>query len=380
MKETAALRSAPSGISKSSWLSQALHNKIIAVVLMMIVAVPLFAAPADYSLTGIASLTLETSALLLLSMMLWRAKWDLRPESLRTFATTSSNAPVLLLLGWVTLSCFLASQKIFGIQYLLQIGAGAMLYFAVAYQFRQSKHLSLLADVLLGLSLVVALGGMAQYQLADEQRASALFGNAQPLGSFLMLLLPIITSLALGDKNARRKVIAQITLVLMVGCLLLTQTRGAWLGAAAGLGMLALLNLRVSERARDKADSRRRSAEGSALSWKARKSQFVLPGVLAVIAVGFALVMNSQNANVMQRAATATQLNSDFSLQSRVQDSWHGALAMIAPAPAHGLGRGSVSVLPESFHQRGRRYFADRNRFARFSGGTGSQLLSADRR
>ncbi len=192
MRQFAAPRGAQSeGSSGRSWLGQALHNKIIAVVLAMIIAVPLLAAPADYSLTGLAALTLEAFALVLMAMMLWRSKWDLRPQQLRTFAQTSANVPLLLLVGWVALSAFLSPYKIFSIQYLLQVGAGAMLYFAVTYQFRQSKHLSMLADVLLGLALVVAVGGLIGYQMYDQERASAFYGNAQPLGSLVMLLLPI---------------------------------------------------------------------------------------------------------------------------------------------------------------------------------------------
>lgn len=340
---------APGGQSGRSWLSHALHNKVIAVVLAMIVAVPLFAAPADYSLTGIAALTLETCSMLLLAMLVWRSKWDLSPKQLRTFAGTSANVPLMLFVGWVALSAAMSPAKVFSIQYLLQIGAGAILYFAVAYQFRQSKHLSLLADVLLFLAIVVSLGGLAQYQLNDEVRASALFGNAQPLGSFLMLMLPMVAALALGDKNSKRQTVAQIASVLIVGCLLVTQSRSAWLGSVAGLAVLALLSSRGIERMQAKASRRNAVAGGTVVPLKARKDQFVLPGLLAVIAVGFVFAMNSQNGDVAGRATTMSKLGSDASWMIRVQEHWHGAINMIAQHPVVGYGAGTFPVYQNAF-------------------------------
>jgi len=342
MRESAAVSGAPSG---RSWLANALHNKVIAAVLALIVAVPLFAAPADYSQSGLVALTLEATSLLLLGMIVWRSKWDLSPAQLRTFAKTSANTPVLMFVGWVALSAILSPFKVFSIQYLLQIGAGAVLYFAVAYQFRQSKHLSMLADVLLFLAAVVSFAGMALFQLNDQLRASAIFGNPQPLGSFVMLLLPVVASLALGDKNAKRKTVAQITAVLMIGCLIATQSRSAWMGSIAGLAMLALLSSRVIERAQGKS--------GRGVSLKARKHQLVLPGMLAVVAVGFVFAMNSVNGSFAERAATATRLGSDVSAQSRIQSNWAGAVKMIAESPILGHGAGTFAPLSSKYTGQG---------------------------
>ena len=350
MRQFAAPQGAQSeGSSGHSWLGQALHNKMIAVVLAMIVAVPLLAAPADYSLTGIAALTLEAFALVLMAMLLWRSKWDLRPQQLKTFASTSANVPLLLLLGWVALSAFLSPYKIFSIQYLLQIGAGAMLYFAVTYQFRQSKHLSMLTDVLLGLAMVVAIGGLAGYQFFDQGHASAWFGNAQPLSSFVMLLLPVVAALAISDKKPKRQIVAQITSVLMVGCLLLAQERSAWMGSIAGLVVLAFLASRVAERREEKALRRQSKAAGSALPMKARKDQFVLPALLAVLAVGFVFTMHAQNDSMAQRASTLSQLSTDASWQSRAGDSWQGALKMIEQRPLTGWGAGLFPFYQHQF-------------------------------
>ena len=329
-----------------SWWAQAFQNRLIALVLAMIVAVPLLAAPADYSLTGMAALTLESFSVLLLTVLLWRARFDLRRENVLAFVRTSANVPILLLLGWVTLSTFLSPHKVFSLQFLLQTGAGALLYFAVAYQFRQSKHLSLLADVLLFLSLIVALGGLAQYQFAGEAegRARALFGDSQALGSFVALLLPVVAGLAFVDTKPKRQTIAQVTFVLMVGALLLTQGRSAWLASAVAMGVFALLSQRLKAASGD---------TSSNLPLKARKHQLVLPALIAFITVGFVGAMHMQNANVLGRATTFSSLSTDESWQARLQGHWKGSVEMISERPLMGWGAGLYPVYQQPYSGQG---------------------------
>ena len=136
---------------------------------------------------------------------------------MRRFFQTGANLPIALLLGPIALSCVFSPVKVFGVQELLRTGSGILLYFVVAYHFRQSKHLSLLASVFLGLAAIVSIGGMAQYQLFAEDRASAIFGNAQPLASFVMLLLPVVAAFAWTDKNGTRRIVAVVVTVLMLG-------------------------------------------------------------------------------------------------------------------------------------------------------------------
>jgi O-antigen ligase len=157
-----------------------------------------------------------------------------------------------------------------------------------------------------------------------------------------MLLLPVVASLAFTDKNARRQVAAQITTVLMMGCLLLTYGRSAWIGAVVGLAALVVLSSRVAER-----------KEKSSLSLAARKHQMVLPGMLAVATLGFVLLMSFQNRDVASRASTLTSLATDASWQGRLQSHWAGAWQMVQERPITGLGRRAVPAVPETVHASG---------------------------
>lgn len=341
MRADLSSRGAAPASSSRPWWAELTQNRIVALVLAMIVAVPLLAAPADLNQTGIAAITLEAFAIVLMTALLWRANWDLSGENVRRFFKTSANLPVVLLLGAIALSCVFSSAKLFSIQELLRTGSGILLYFVVAYQFRQSKHLSLLVGTLLALSAIVAIGGMAQYQLFNEARASAVFGNPQPLASFLMLLLPVIAGLAWTDKNANRRVVALIVSVLMAGCLMLTQGRSAWAGALAGLLMLAYLVKRpvASSQAAVKVPLR------------ARKHQLVAPVVFALVAISFLVITKSQNTSIDNRVA-ATSLSSDGSWKSRLE-SWNGTLNMIAAKPLTGVGAGLYPVYQRQFTGKG---------------------------
>ena len=319
---------------------------MIAVVLAMILAVPLLASPLDLNWSGTAAITLQGFALVLATMLLWRAKWDVRPDSVKKFLGTSSNLPILLFAGLIALSCAFSAHKGYSIQELLRTGSGILLYFVIAYQFRQSKHLSLLANTLLGLSAAVALGGMAHYQLFAEDRAAALFGNAQPLASFVMILLPIVAALAFTDKSPNRRMVAMVVGILMVGCLMLTQGRSATIGAFAGLALMGWLLTRPVVGQKNKQDF-------AATPLHSRKHMLVWPALLAVVLVGFLATVRLQNDSLGKRAYAGAALSADGSWQQRVQSYWAGAGEMVRERPLSGWGTGLYPIYQHKFTGQG---------------------------
>ena len=335
----------PNGPASSpSWWAQATQNRIIAIVLAMILAVPLIGAPLDLNWSGVAALTLQGFALILATMLLWRAKWDLRPDSLKRFLGTSSNLPILLFAGLLVLSCAFSAHKGYSIQELLRTGSGILLYFVVAYHFRQSKHLSLLCDTLLGVAGAVALGGLAHYQLFAEERADALFGNAQPLASFLMILLPVVGALALRDKSAARRMVATVVAILMIGALMLTQGRSAAIGAIAGLTVVGWLLTRPAAG---------QNKKKMVAPIGARKHLLVWPAILTVILVGFLGAVKLQNNSLGNRALVGVALGKDGSWQQRVQSYWTGATHMIEARPLTGWGAGLYPIYQHKFTGQG---------------------------
>jgi len=323
-------------VPRNSWWAQALQNRLIALVLAMVVIVPLLASPADSRLAGIAALAFEGFAVLLLVTLFWRARLDLSRERVTTFLRTGANLPVLLFVALAALSCALSPNKAYSLQETLKIGAGALLYFVVAYQFRQSKHLSMLVDTLLFLAIAVSLAGMASYQFSSTGATTALFGNKQPLASLLMILLPIVAVIAINEKGTNRQYVAQFATVLTAGCLLLSQTRSGWMGATAGLLTLGVLALMSA--------LRKQSSTAGSGNLAAQKHKLVLPVMLVVVSIGFFSLMANQNSAIMERASTLSNLAEHASVQERVQHNWAGAMEMIKARPLTGWGVGLFPI------------------------------------
>lgn len=324
--------------SSKSWWAQVVQNRLIALVLAMIVIVPFVASPADRSVRGIAALTFQGFAILLLATLLWRVRWDLRREKIAAFLRTGPNLPILLLLGVAIVSCAL-SRSVYSIQETLRLGAGILLYFVVVYQFRRSEHLSKLLDTLLFIGIAASLVGFAQFSMGGEERASGMFGNPQLLASFLMILLPVVAVTAITEKSTNRQLAAQVATVLMTGCLLLTQTRSAWLGAAASLAVLGILALSVA--------LKNRSANIST-----RKHELVLPVMLLVVSVGAFVFMWPQASKFLERGQTLTHYANINTFQVR-QKLWSGAWQMFKSHPLTGVGVGNYPVHQSEFARFG---------------------------
>lgn len=331
--------------SRNSWMAQAFQNRLIALVLAMVVAIPLVAVPLDARWTGVASLTYCSFALLLAVMLVWRAQWNPSRERVVSFLKTGANAPVLLFAGLVLVSGAFAPNKLFAVNQIIQMMAGVLLYFVVAYQFRQSKHMTMLSDTLMFLAAAISLTTMAQYGMDASLRGTALFGNQQPLGSMLMILLPMVAVVALSEKQlSNRQIAAQIITVMTAGSLLLVQTRSAWIGAFAALVTLA--GLALSTAARDNARTR------GARNLGAQKHKLVMPLMLAVVSLGFVGLMVSQNGGLAQRAASFGNLGTDYTFQHRATAFWSGTIKMIQEN-IFGVGVGQFPLVQKQYTGQG---------------------------
>lgn len=313
----------------NSWWAQAVQNRLVAMVLAMVVIVTLLASPVNSSVNGIAAIAFEALAILLFATLIWRARWNFDRQKIGAFLRTGPNLPVLLFLGAVVVSCLMSPVKLFSAQEALRVAAGVLLYFVVAYQFRRSEHLSKLFDTLLFVGIAASVFGFVQFGFGESTRAAGPFGNPQLLASFLMVLLPIVTVVALSEKKAGRQLAAQVAAVLMAACLLLTQTRSAWLGTAMGLVVLASLAIYVGVRSQ---------RHGLA----ARKHELVLP-VMLLVAVGVFLVLWPQTSTFLNRATSLANARTDTTWQWR-QDAARDALGMFRAHPLSGVGIGMYPI------------------------------------
>ena len=315
-----------------NWWTQAVQDRLIALVLAMLVLVPLVATPADKSFGGVSALTLACFSLVLLVTLLMRTRWDLRGERILAFLKTGANVPALVFMGLALFSWAVSPQKALAAQEVLRIGAGVLLYFVIAYQFRRSEHLSRLADTILFLSVSVSLIGFYQFSTGDQSRAVGPFSDHQLFGSFLMLLLPIVVAIALNEKAPQRQIVAQVAAVITASALLLAHARSAWLGGLAGLGFLSLLSLIPLARAHQ---------------LRASKHHIALPLMLAACVVVFMLLW-PQSQDIIDRMGTLKNVSADASYNGRLETS-RGALTMMRQRPLTGFGVGAYSYYQQNF-------------------------------
>ncbi|MBI3923286.1 MAG: O-antigen ligase family protein, partial [Armatimonadetes bacterium] len=73
-------------------------------------------------------------------------------------------------------------------------------------------------------------------------------GNRNHLGAYLCLAIPLAISLAIGEKRSDLRTAWLVSVVLMVITLILSLTRGAWLGFIAGFGVMVPVYLRRASR------------------------------------------------------------------------------------------------------------------------------------
>jgi len=102
---------------------------------------------------------------------------------------------------------------------------------------------SAIDGLMVGGAIVVVVGLAQLFGLTgDGGRPTSTLGNAGFLGAFLCLVVPVSAALALTDRRARPwfGLLLGGAIVLLAG----TQTRGAWIGAAGGLGLVLAGQLR----------------------------------------------------------------------------------------------------------------------------------------
>lgn len=135
--------------------------------------------------------------------------------------------------------------------------------FIVANAFHDHRRLLILIRVLVSVSVIVALYGIYQFfqgipidvTQTDQTtggaslamgRADSTLGNPNVLAAWLLLMIPLSASFIFTAKNWLRKLFtAGISLTLIV-CLLLTQSRSAWVGLfVAGAVFVFLIDWRL---------------------------------------------------------------------------------------------------------------------------------------
>lgn len=171
---------------------------------------------------------------------------------------TPLDFPLLFLLGSWLLSTFFSVNPVYSRETLVFLGAYLLFFYLAADGGRWSWGMELTFNALLGVAGLVWM--LALLQLAwwyqDYIPAPALFqsqvalprlsvlGNPNTMASFLALVIPIaLYKLGAATSKVARLLLA-LWIVMLVGALILTQSRGGWLAFFVSLGFLLLVSWR----------------------------------------------------------------------------------------------------------------------------------------
>ena len=298
---------------------------------------PIMAIPETGAWAGMRAFGLQAVAFGLLVVLLGRINWA--PEGVKTFLRTGPNLPLVLLVAWAGLS-FLTNTPTVGTgralaqAELIRLGAGAIIFFAVVYRASSRDHLKLLSYLLLAGGVIAALAGLVTYSESEKNVATAFFPNAQLLAAFLVLLLPVAIVFAQQGPMDARRILASAATVCLLGALLLTNNRSAWLGAIIGMMVTTGLTLRGM----------------NAREVTTQKHRFIAPIIAILAACGLFFTMSGAGTKFSERASTLATTSNDASFQWRRQ-MWSNALTMIGQKPLNGWGVGQFGMVLGDFDE-----------------------------
>jgi O-antigen ligase len=195
-----------------------------------------------------------------------------------------------------------------------------LIVYGFAWLIEDRKTLERIVKLLLVVGAIVATYGIAmyflKYDLEEGYRVRATLSSTVTTAGVMLLLLTVSVSLALSRIGRKERFLFATVSFLSYVCLLLTFTRGAWLGALAALPIIAL-----------KSPSKSRSAV-----W----------GSLAVLAVVYRL-----SSQVEERVVSVAQFG-DTSIAGRVS-MWLSATSIARDHPSFGAGLMDLGPLYEVF-------------------------------
>jgi putative inorganic carbon (HCO3(-)) transporter len=204
----------------------------------------------------------------------------------------------------------------------------AFLLFLVANFAGEARSLVRLLRAAVASAALVAILGLYQYIHSGlSVRAFSTFLNPDFLGYYLVLIFPLGMGLILVESDFRFKALWFGASLLSFVCLVVTFTRGAWLGFLASMIFLGLIL--------------------GTLLWKERRTWVV--SLLALLLLsGVAIFylsqsLSAQEMSLKRRLASVVQFTGGTA-QARIE-LWRSALAMIAQRPLLGWGPDTLSLV-----------------------------------
>lgn len=234
----------------------------------------------------------------------------------------------LALLTWSLISFYTAADQGLALKLLASL-AGGLVFAAVVYgSCTQLSDVRLLLGALTLAGAVVgvtALAGGAQFESAYgatsvSGRLEGAFDSPNQLGSFCALLTPIAAAFVFAVRGTLPRLLATAGLLLVVSALMLSLSRGAWLGIAVA-AVYMLFKLREARRL---------------------LIALAIPALVAGIALSSVDTTDNTELQVIGERARAFTARNPYDGRTEI---WAEARRQIKDSPVTGQGPGAFSVV-----------------------------------
>ena len=310
-------------------------NAIEASVIALVVLVPIVFYP--YCRTVfIPAKELIAEILVILGLMFWGLKVLSQEKSKLTSSTL--NFPVLSFIFICILSLIWSDNFFVSLKELPLFLAGPLLYFVMTNNISNERQIRRILNVLLIVGSLFGIYGIFQYNGIDfsfwmrnigRQQVFGLFGNVNYFAEYLIVPLPIATSLFFVSQNKWKKILLLIGIIAMGASLIATFTRGSYLGFGASLIFMFFLFL---------------ISRGKNFIKKNRKIFIIILTVVIIITFLFIIPtpLNKSGTAIekIKSRISISQLSQSYSIKRRIA-TWKFTILMIKDHPLLGSGIGT---------------------------------------
>jgi len=240
-----------------------------------------------------------------------------------------------------------------------------IIFYLIIHTLRTRSQLRRLVYLIIGLAALISIIGLLKnfcgnpfpwwnytdFQTAPD-RLSSTFGNADHLAGYMEMTLPLLLGLLLTGFRGIKIVFVIVLAVLLFAALLLSLSRGGWLGAVTGLFFMCIALL---------------------LNRYFQSKKLVLTVCGGCVVVAF-IVLSSTT--VVKRIKTVEEMGNIPNLNARIT-VWGGVVEMIKDHPLLGTGPGTFATVFTQYQPPGvlSRYFAAHNDYLQMTAETGLALV-----
>jgi len=260
-----------------------------------------------------------------------------------TFRHSLTLFPLVGYILYATLSTIFFSYT--DSYYLLNVISCGILFYFISLHIRTKTVLSYLMFSLAATTLPCVIYGILQNQGWDYSyfigyfgargignRVFSFFGNPDLFAAYLAMITPLLLGYFIYLKNLIGRILTGTLILLVLYNLILTQTRGGWIGLMAGMGCFIILLLYHLFH----------TSFGYIQKIILRKRSFIIVFFLIILCIGFFSVHYLYtNKELMSPTTVSIRLN-----------YWKNAISLIKEHPLLGNGLGTFNVYYPAFRDK----------------------------